>query len=65
MAAVVEEEPGSGAMLTTIIVVVFLIAVVILFFGLGYLHWFGFNQPAAVGTAPSSSPPPVASPSAS
>ena len=47
-----------------ITVIVFLLVVVILFWGLGTQHWFGFNNPASVGTAPSVTPTPSASASA-
>ena len=65
--AVVEEEPGgtSGAFATLIAVLAFLVIVVVLFIGLAGLHWFGFNQPASVGTAPSVTPTPTPSASAS
>ena len=65
--AVVEEEPGPGAgpvaVIVTVIVLILLLA--ILFWGLAGLHWFGFNSPASVGTAPSVTPTPSASATAS
>ena len=66
LVVVVEPEASRpGAIVTIVVVVLFLLAIVILFIGLGGLHWFGFNHPAVVGTAPSQSPPPPPSPSAS
>jgi len=53
--AVVEEEPGAGAgpVVVIVTVVLLIVVLVVLFWGLAGLHWFGFNQPASVGTAPS------------
>jgi len=39
-------------------VIVLIIVIVVLFYGLAGLHWFGFDQPASVGTAPSATPAP-------
>src|ERR1700737_3601736 len=39
--------------------------VLVLFFGLAVPHWFGFDQPATVGAAPSVTPTPSASAAAS
>jgi hypothetical protein len=65
--AIVEEEaePGAGPLATLVAVIVFLLVVVLLFWGLAGQHWFGFNQPASVGTAASVTPTPAASASAS
>jgi hypothetical protein len=65
--AVVEEEPepGAGPAIVIITVIVLIAAIVVLFYGLAVLHWFGFDQPAAVGAAPSVTPTPAASASAS
>ncbi|HEY9287302.1 MAG TPA: hypothetical protein VIT43_04680 [Candidatus Dormibacteraeota bacterium] len=56
--AVPEEDAGPGAGPVAVIVTVALLIVVlaIVFFGLSTLHWFGYNSPASVGTAPSVSP---------
>jgi hypothetical protein len=64
--AVVEEEPdpGAGPAVVIITVIVLIILIGVLFYGLGGLHWFGFDQPATVGTAPSVIPTPTPSASA-
>src|SRR5207302_7233849 len=61
--AVVEEEaePGAGPAVVIVTVVVLIVLIVVLFYGLAVLHWFGFDQPATVGAAPSVVP--TASPS--
>jgi hypothetical protein len=46
-------------------VIVLIILIVILFYGLAVQHWFGFDQPASVGAAPSVTPAPSASAAAS
>ncbi len=64
--AIVETEPeGRGPNVVIATVVVLLLALALLFYGLAGLHWFGFNSPPAVGTAPSVTPAPAASPSES
>ena len=64
--AVVEDEPqpGAGPAAVIITVIVLIIAIGVLFYGLAALHWFGFDQPASVGAAPSVTPTPAASASA-
>ncbi|HET9849077.1 MAG TPA: hypothetical protein VFR68_11035 [Candidatus Dormibacteraeota bacterium] len=64
MAVEQDSEPGAGPALVIIAVVVFIVVLVIVFWGLAGLHWFGFNTPASVGTAPSVTPTPTASASA-
>jgi hypothetical protein len=61
--AVVEDEPepGAGPTVVIIAVIVLIILIAVLFYGLAALHWFGFDQPPAVGAAPSFVP--TASPS--
>ena len=53
--AVVEEEPepGAGPAVVIVTVIALIILIVILFYGLAVQHWFGFDQPATVGAAPS------------
>jgi hypothetical protein len=61
--AVVEEEPepGAGPAVVIITVIVLIILIVVLFYGLAVQHWFGFDQPATVGAAPSVTPTPTPS----
>src|ERR1700674_5333993 len=61
--AVVEEEPqpGAGPAVVIITVVVLIILIGVLFYGLAAQHWFGFDQPASVGAAPSVTPTPTPS----
>jgi hypothetical protein len=63
--AVVEEEPepGAGPTVVIITVIVLIVLIVVLFYGLAVLHWFGFDQAATVGAAPSVVPTPTPSPS--
>jgi hypothetical protein len=65
--AVVEEEPqpGAGPAVVIITVIVLIILIAVLFYGLAVQHWFGFDQPATVGAAPSVTPAPTPSASAS
>ena len=65
--AVVEEEPepGAGPAVVIITVIVLILLIAVLFYGLAGLHWFGFDQPASVGTAPSVTPTPTESAAAS
>ena len=62
--AVVDEdlEPGPGPAVVLVTVIVLIVVLAILFYGLVSLHWFGFDSPPSVGTAPTVVPP---SPSAS
>jgi hypothetical protein len=61
--AVVEEEPepGAGPAIVIITVIVLIILIIVLFYGLAVLHWFGFDQAATVGAAPSVTPAPTPS----
>ena len=59
-----EPEPGAGPAAVIITVDVLIALIVVLFYGLAVLHWFGFDQPASVGTAPSVTPTPSAPASA-
>jgi hypothetical protein len=65
--AVVEEEPepGAGPAVVIVTVLVLVILIGVLFYGLAAEHWFGFDQAASVGTAPSATPSPSASAAAS
>ena len=65
--AVVEEEPepGAGPAVVIITVIVLILLIALLFYGLAVQHWFGFDQPATVGAAPSVTPTPTPSASAS
>lgn len=64
--AVVEEEPepGAGPAVVIITVIVLILLIAVLFYGLAVQHWFGFDQPATVGTVPSVTPTPTESASA-
>jgi hypothetical protein len=59
-----EPEPGAGPAVVIITVIVLIILIGVLFYGLAGLHWFGFDQPATVGAAPSVTPTPTPSASA-
>jgi hypothetical protein len=65
--AVVEEEPepGAGPAVVIITVIVLIVLIAVLFYGLAVQHWFGFDQPATVGAAPSVTPTPTPSATAS
>jgi hypothetical protein len=66
MAAVEEEpQPGAGPAVVIITVVALVILIGVLFYGLAAQHWFGFDQTAPVGAAPSATPSPSASAAAS
>jgi hypothetical protein len=61
--AVVEEEPapGAGPAVVILTVIVLIVLIGVLFYGLAAQHWFGFDQAASVGAAPSVTPSPSAS----
>jgi hypothetical protein len=65
MAIEEEAEPGAGPLVVIVTVIILIAILVILFWGLAAQHWFGFNSPPSVGTAPSVTPTPSASASAS
>jgi hypothetical protein len=44
---------------------VLILLIAVLFYGLAVQHWFGFDQPATVGAAPSVTPTPTPSATAS
>lgn len=60
--AIAHDEPeGSGPPAVIVSVIVLLALIAVLFYGLAALHWFGFDSPASIGTAPSVTPSPSAS----